>query len=95
MAKSQLLSSVKSSVRIAKHLKDLTEQEGLEGWVASKITLAEEYLQTVADYMDGESIQEGYKVLPSIDKEKYQARDGLEGPFSTLSGKVVYYDPRR
>ena len=94
MAKSQLLSSVKSSVRIAKHLKDLTEQEGLEGWVASKITLAEEYLQTVADYMDGESIQEGYKVLPSIDKDKYQARDGLEGPFSTLSGKVVYYDPK-
>ena len=94
MAKSQLLSSVKSSVRIAKHLKDLTEQEGLEGWVASKITLAEEYLQTVADYMDGESIQEGYKVLPSIDKDKYQSRDGLEGPFSTLSGKVVYYDPK-
>ena len=94
MAKSQLLSSVKSSVRIAKHLKDLTEQEGLEGWVASKITLAEEYLQTVADYMDGEELQEGYKVLPSIDKDKYQARDGLEGPFSTLSGKVVYYDPK-
>ena len=94
MAKSQLLSSVKSSVRIAKHLKDLTEQEGLEGWVASKITLAEEYLQTVADYMDGEKIQEGYKVLPQIDRNKYQSRDGLEGPFSTLSGKVVYYDPK-
>ena len=94
MAKSQLLSSVKSSVRIAKHLKDLTEQEGLEGWVASKITLAEEYLQTVADYMDGEELQEDYKVLPSIDKDKYQARDGLEGPFSTLSGKVVYYNPK-
>ena len=94
MAKSQLLSSVKSAVRIAKHLKDLSETEGLEGWVASKMTLAEEYLQTVADYMDGEKIQEGYKVLPKIDKEKYQSRDGLEGPFSTLSGKVVYYDPK-
>ena len=94
MAKSQLLSSVKSSVRIAKHLKDLSEEEGLEGWVASKLTLAEEYLQTVADYMDGEKVQEGYKVLPKIDKEKYQSRDGLEGPFSTLSGKVVYYDPK-
>ena len=94
MAKSQLYSSVKSSVRIAKHLKDLSEEEGLEGWVASKLTLAEEYLQTVADYMDGEKVQEGYKVLPKIDKEKYQSRDGLEGPFSTLSGKVVYYDPK-
>ena len=29
-----------------------------------------------------------------MDKEKYQARSGLEGPFSTLSGKVVYYDPK-
>ena len=94
MAKSQLLSSVKSAIRIAKHLKDTSETEGLEGWVASKLTLSEEYLQTVADYMDGEELQEGYKVLPGIDKEKYQSRDGLEGPFSTLSGKVVYYDPK-
>ncbi len=94
MAKSQLLSSVKSSVRIAKHLKDLSEQDGLEGWVASKLTMAEDYLQNVADYMDGQQVDEGYKVLPSIDRDKYQSRDGLEGPFSTLSGKVVYYDPK-
>ena len=94
MAKSQLLSSVKSSVRIAKHLKDLSEQDGLEGWVASKLTMAEDYLQNVADYMDGQQVDEGYKVLPPMDKEKYQARVGLEGPFSTLSGKVVYYDPK-
>ena len=40
------------------------------------------------------STLEGYKILPPMDKEKYQARDGLEGPFSTLSGKVVYYDPK-
>ena len=39
-------------------------------------------------------LNEGYKVLPAINKEKYQARNGLEGPFSTLSGKVVYYDPK-
>ena len=39
-------------------------------------------------------INEGYKILPPMDKEKYQARSGLEGPFSTLSGKVVYYDPK-
>tara|TARA_R110001632_G_scaffold230289_1_gene367551 strand:+ start:47 stop:2269 length:2223 start_codon:yes stop_codon:yes gene_type:complete len=38
-------------------------------------------------------VDEGYKVLPPMD-DKYQPRDGLEGPFSTLSGKVVYYDPK-
>ena len=94
MAKSQLLSSMKSAVRIAGHLKDKSESEGLEGWVASKLTVAEDYLQSVADYMDGEELQEGYKILPPMDKEKYQPRNGLEGPFSTLSGKVVYYDPK-
>ena len=138
MAKSQMLSSMKSINRIAKHLSTKSESEGLEGWTASKLTMAEDYLQVVADYFDGqeinegfkirdksrgygvadktyktreeakkaatmkaamtggdwEVIEEGYKILPPMDKEKYQARDGLEGPFSTLSGKVVYYDPK-
>ena len=36
---------------------------------------------------------EGYKVMPPMDP-KYTERSGLEGPFTTLSGKVVYYDPK-
>ena len=32
--------------------------------------------------------------LPRIDTDKYQERDGLEGPIMTRSGKVVYYDPK-
>jgi hypothetical protein len=39
-------------------------------------------------------LPEGYKVVPGIDKERYQERPGLEGPFHTESGKVVYYDKR-
>jgi hypothetical protein len=38
-------------------------------------------------------LKEGYSVLPPID-DRYQERDGLEGPFRTTSGKVLYYDPR-
>jgi hypothetical protein len=41
-----------------------------------------------------EFILEGYKVLPPIEDERYQKRQGLEGPFRTRSGKVVYYDPK-
>ena len=82
MAKSQLLSSVKSSTRIAKHLSNTSEDDGIPGWVASKLTVAEDYLQAVADYMDGEELQEGWSELPRIDREKYQKRDGLEGPYS-------------
>ena len=40
----------------------------------------------------GGKLTEGYSVVPGIDRERYQERQGLEGPFSTKSGKVVYYD---
>lgn len=43
------------------------------------------------DYL---KLTEGYKVLPPIDKDRYQEIEGLEGPFRTLSGAVVYYDPK-
>ena len=38
--------------------------------------------------------EEGYTILPPMDRERYQEREGLEGPFPLRSGKVVYYDPR-
>jgi len=37
---------------------------------------------------------EGHTVLPEIDRERYTEIPGLEGPFRTRSGKVVYYDPK-
>jgi hypothetical protein len=42
--------------------------------------------------IDLSRVNEGWARLPDMDKEKYQARDGLEGPIMTKSGKVVYYD---
>ena len=39
-------------------------------------------------------LKEGYKVMPPMDKNKYPEMPGLEGPFTMLSGKVVYYDPK-
>jgi len=38
--------------------------------------------------------KEGYMVLPGIDRERYTEMRGLEGPFMTKSGKVVYYDSK-
>ena len=42
--------------------------------------------------IDLSRVNEGWSRLPDMDRERYQARDGLEGPFRTTSGKVVYYD---
>jgi len=38
-------------------------------------------------------LSEGWSELPAM-PDKYIARDGLEGPIMTKSGKVVYYDPK-
>lgn len=38
--------------------------------------------------------EKGYKLVPSINKERYTELPGLEGPFRTKSGKVLYYDPK-
>ena len=35
----------------------------------------------------------GYKILQPI-PERYEEREGLEGPFQTMANKVVYYDPK-
>ena len=39
-------------------------------------------------------VEEGYYVMPDIDKERYTPMDGLEGPFQTKAGKPIYYDPK-
>ena len=44
---------------------------------------------TIEDMM---GLSEGWSQLPDMDRDKYQERDGLEGPIMTKSGKVVYYD---
>jgi len=39
-------------------------------------------------------INEGWSNVRPIDHDRYEARSGLEGPFQTRAGKVVYYDPK-
>jgi len=39
-------------------------------------------------------IKEGWETLPPINRDRYQERPGLEGPFQTRVGKVIYYDPK-
>ena len=41
-----------------------------------------------------EQANEGYQILPSIDKARYDEIQGMEGPMMTTSGKVLYYDPQ-
>lgn len=55
-------------------------------------------VQTPLNQMDfmGGGMDEGYKIMPNIDCERYTdlSGEGLEGPFQTNDGRIVYYDPR-
>jgi len=56
MARSQMYSAAQSAIEIHRLLKDISELEGLDGWVSSKLTLASEYLETVRDYLKYEAV---------------------------------------
>lgn len=51
MAKRQLYFSAKAAIELHKVLADISEQQGLEGWVQSKITKAYDYLIAVHDHL--------------------------------------------
>jgi hypothetical protein len=72
--------------------KDKLSIERLLGLVHSPIDDVEEgaEMHISPDIARAKTLQH---TLPSLDREKYEPRDGLEGPIMTKSGKVVYYDP--
>jgi predicted DNA-binding protein YlxM (UPF0122 family) len=57
-----------------------------------RYNMPEDLLNRVIAIASGESVEEGYTVLPNIDTDRYQERAGLEGPIRAKNGKVVYYD---
>jgi hypothetical protein len=58
MARSQMYSAAQAAIEIHRLLKDISEMEGLEGWVQSKLTLASQYLESVRDYMKYEAVSQ-------------------------------------
>lgn len=48
MARTQLMSIAEKAGELAEEMEDDTQ---LEAWVESKITLAEDYIQTIYDYL--------------------------------------------
>jgi len=58
MARSDLYKAAKYAVSIHKMMKDISEMEGIDGWVASKITKASDYLGSVKHYLEGQMMQD-------------------------------------
>jgi hypothetical protein len=58
MAKSDLLAIFKNTKSVMNCIKDKTEDEGLEGWVQEKIIKASDYMNTIAEYLEGKRLKE-------------------------------------
>jgi len=57
MARAQLYHLANDAIRLHKLLKDISEAEGLEGWMQSKITLAADYIKSTADYLEYDKLK--------------------------------------
>jgi hypothetical protein len=58
MARSDLLSAAKNAESIYRMIESTSEDEGLQGWVQEKIIKANDYLNSVREYLEGKQIQQ-------------------------------------
>lgn len=56
MARKDCYTAAENAIALHKLLRNISEQQGLEGWVAAKITLASDYLNTVREYLEYEML---------------------------------------
>lgn len=54
MAREQCYNAASNAIELHRMLKHITERQGLEGWVQEKITLANDYLRQVKEWMEYE-----------------------------------------
>lgn len=55
MARSDLYKIAKYAIKLHEMLKNVSEEEGLEGWVQSKITKSADYIGSVYHHLDYET----------------------------------------
>ena len=71
MARSDLFSAAKNAQQVFSMIKDVSEDEGLDGWVQEKIIKANDYLNTIREYLEGKQVHglaEGKRNLKCVCK---------------------------
>jgi hypothetical protein len=77
MARSQMYNSANAAIEIHKLLKNISEMEGIEGWVAAKLTLANQYLESVRDYLKYEQVDQQSEMMEFVSEAAEYAFDTL------------------
>ena len=97
MARSDLYKAAKYSIKLHDILKNVSEEQGLEGWVAAKITKAADYLSSVKHYMEYEMMPQDNVELPVEPKTEpvEDAVDYKESLASKLQNKLKESSKRK
>ena len=77
MAKGDLYQAGKNAVKIFELIKDKSEEEGLEGWVQEKIIKANDYLNTIREYLEGKQMESMDGVAPGTKMFTSEEKPGL------------------
>jgi hypothetical protein len=76
MARKECYHSAENAIKIHQLLQQISETQGLEGWVAAKITLASDYLTTVREYLEYQAIS-GQPVIAESEEQLDEISDKL------------------
>jgi len=76
MARSDLYSAAKNAKQVYSMIHSVSEDEGLEGWVQEKIIKANDYLNTVREYLEGKQIQQESGSMMHEERTEVKDKDG-------------------
>lgn len=74
MARSELYKIAKHAIKLHDMLKGVSEQEGLDGWVQSKITKAADYVDSVYHHLDYETKFDDQNIPDLPESSDYKAK---------------------
>lgn len=107
MARQDCYNAAKDAIDLHKLLANVSEMQGLEGWVSEKITLAADYLRTVKEYFEYEQMSQEQSLLPEFTFEDAEAQmaslledtsDEAMAAFLAKGGEIkqgAYKQPRK
>lgn len=75
MARKECYHSAENAIKIHQLLQQISETQGLEGWVAAKITLASDYLTTVREYLEYQQISGAQPIAESEEQDVMEATE--------------------
>jgi hypothetical protein len=92
MARADCFYAAKDAIELHKILTGISEQQGLPGWVASKITLASDYLKSVKEYLEYKQMEHQTVVTPEPEIEFVEETTSAGGIATSMGGGNGFVD---